>query len=131
MNHVILVGRLATDPIVEETSTGKKRTCVNLAIPRGYRNANGVYETDFIRIVLWNGMASNTKEYCHQGDMIGIKGRIQNRSYEIEPENKEEKPITKYITEVIAEKVSFISSKNSISEDDDSDIIESNIINCY
>ena len=131
MNHVILVGRLATDPIVEETSTGKKRTCVNLAITRGYRNANGVYETDFIRIVLWNGMASNTKEYCHQGDMIGIKGRIQNRSYEIEPENEEEKPITKYITEVIAEKVSFISSKNSISEDEDSDIIESNIINCY
>lgn len=131
MNHVILVGRLATDPILEETSTGKKRTCVNLAIPRSYRNADGVYETDFIRIVLWNGMASNTKEYCHQGDMIGIKGRIQNRSYEVDPENKEEKTITKYITEVIAEKVSFISSKTSIPDDEDSNLLETNIINCY
>ena len=104
MNHVILVGRLATDPVLEETSTGKKRTCVNLAIPRSYRNADGVYETDFIRIVLWNGMASNTKEYCHQGDMIGIKGRLQTRVVETPEGTKRKK------TEIIAEKVTFLTS---------------------
>lgn len=129
MNNVILVGRLTSDPVLEETTTGKKRTCINLAVPRSYRNSDGIYETDFIRIVLWNGMASNTKEYCHQGDMVGIKGRIQNRQYEIESENeiKEESKI-KYITEVIAEKVSFITSKKSVNELDED---ESNVVNCY
>jgi len=40
----------------------------------------------------------------HHLPLIGIKGRIQIRSYE---ENEE----TKYITEIIVDKVSFLSSK--------------------
>ena len=55
---------------------------------------------------MWDGIAINTTEYCHSGDVVGIKGRLQNRSYEDEENNK------KYITEVIAEKVTFLSSKN-------------------
>ena len=51
-------------------------------------------------------MASNTKEYCHKGDVVGIKGRLQNRSYE--NSNKE----IKYIIEVIAERISFLTSNN-------------------
>ena len=65
--------------------------------------ANGKYETDFFRCVLWNGVAANTSEYCQAGDVVGIKGRLQTRSYE--SENKE----IKYITEVIAERVTFLS----------------------
>lgn len=128
MNNVILVGRLASDPVLEETSTGKKRTCINLAVPRSYRNSEGLYETDFIRIILWNGMASNTKEYCHQGDMVGIKGRIQNRQYEVEDETNDE-TTTKYITEVVAEKVSFITSKKGINPNEEEQ--EENVVNCY
>lgn len=128
MNNVILVGRLASDPVLEETSTGKKRTCINLAVPRSYRNSEGLYETDFIRIILWNGMASNTKEYCHQGDMVGIKGRIQNRQYEVEDETNDE-TTRKYITEVVAEKVSFITSKKGINPNEEEQ--EENVVNCY
>jgi single-strand DNA-binding protein len=53
---------------------------------------------------LWNNIAINTCEYCHVGDVVGIKGRLQTRSYE--DENKEKK----FIMEVIAEKVTFLSS---------------------
>lgn len=104
MNHVILVGRLSQNPEYEQTENGKKRTIIIVAVPRGFKNADGKYETDFIRCVLWNGMASATKDYCHVGDTVGIKGRIQNRSY-VNDQNE-----TKYVTEVIAERVSFISS---------------------
>ena len=38
--------------------------------------------------------------------MIGIKGRLQTRNYEDEEKNK------KFIMEVIAEKVTFLSSNN-------------------
>ena len=104
MNHVILVGRLSQDPVYEVSENGKKRTVINVAVPRGFKNADGKYETDFIRCVLWNGIASATKNYCHVGDTVGIKGRMQNQSY-LNEDNE-----TKYITEVIVERISFISS---------------------
>lgn len=103
MNQVVLVGRLTDNPTVIDTDSGKKYTAINLAVQRAFKNSDGIYETDFIRCILWNGIASNTSEFCQVGDIIGIKGRLQNRSYEDENNN------IKYITEVIAERVTFLS----------------------
>lgn len=103
LNSVVLVGRLTSDPEVIEKDN-KKITTVTVAVTRNYKNAEGKYDSDFIRCVLWNGIASSTSEYCRCGDIIGLKGRIQTSSYEDENNNK------KYVTEVIAEKVTFLSS---------------------
>lgn len=104
MNQVILVGRLAHDPEITILDDGTQRTVVNLAISKTFKNKDGIYETDFIKIILWNGIASATKDYCHKGDVIGIKGRLQSRTYE------DSEHIKKHILEVIADKVTFISS---------------------
>jgi len=56
--------------------------------------------------VLWKGIAENTVEYVKKGDLLGIKGRIQTRNFQTEENNK------KYVTEVVAEKVTFLSSKS-------------------
>ncbi|MEG1009332.1 MAG: single-stranded DNA-binding protein [Bacilli bacterium] len=105
LNQVVLVGRLVENPVVTTTETGKKYTFVTLAIARSFKSPEGIYESDFIRCVLWNGIASNTSEYCRCGDTIGIKGRLQTSKYEDKDKN------IKYITEVIAEKVTFLSSQ--------------------
>ena len=102
MNQVILVGRLVDKPTVIESESGKKYTTIVLAVQRAFQNADGKYETDFFRCVLWNGIAANTSEYCQSGDVLGIRGRLQTRSYET-PEKE-----IKYITEVIAERVTFL-----------------------
>lgn len=104
LNQVVLVGRLTSDPEVIKTEKGKKRTTVSVAVPRGYKNSEGLYDTDFIRCTLWNGIASNTCEYCKKGDVVGIKGRLQSSSFEKDGE-------IKYVMDVIAEKVTFLSSK--------------------
>ncbi len=106
LNQVVLVGRLTTDPEALKTEKGKKRTSVTVAVPRSYKNSEGLYDTDFIRCILWNGIASSTCEYCKKGDVVGIKGRIQTSSYDKDGE-------TKYIVEVIAEKVTFLTSKKT------------------
>ena len=103
INQIILVGRLTGDPEIEEYENGKKRTIINIAVQRQFKNIDNKYDTDFFRCVLWNGMASNTKNYCQRGDIVGVKGRVQNRNY-VDSENK-----TRYITEIIAEKISFVS----------------------
>ena len=102
LNQVVLVGRIATDPEIVELGN-KKRTAINIAVSRSFKNQNGEYDVDFIRCILWNAIAESTCEYCNKGDLVGIKGRIQTSSFE------KEDGTTTYITEVIAEKVTFLS----------------------
>lgn len=98
LNQIVLVGRLVSDPKINETENEKKVSTITLAVPRSYKNANGEYETDFIPCVLWNGIATNTTEYCRKGDIVGVKGRMQ---------------CTEGKLEVVAEKVTFLSSKTN------------------
>lgn len=106
LNQFVIVGRLVRDPELHETENGKKVTTITVAVPRSYKNSNGEYETDFVNCVLWAGVAQNTTEYCKKGDLLGVKGRVQTRTVE-----KEEKPV--YLTEMIAEKITFLSSKKN------------------
>ena len=48
VNSVMLVGRLTKDLEVKKLESGKEVTNLLLAVSRGYRNAEGNYETDFI-----------------------------------------------------------------------------------
>ena len=70
-----------------------------------YKNINGEYDTDFLDCTLWTNIAENTVEYCKTGDMVGVKGRIQSKIFEDEDGNKNKR------TEIVAEKVTFLSSK--------------------
>lgn len=116
INQAIFVGRLVADPVIRETERGNVSN-ITLAIPRPYKNAEGVYEADFIDFVLWKGIADNTAEYCKKGDLVGIKGRVQSS---IEEQNGERKKIMN----VIAEKVTFISSKTHVREEQEHDNME-------
>ena len=104
MNITTLVGRLTKDPEVVETENGAKVSNISIAIPRPYKNVDGVYETDFIDVTLWNEIAEKTTEYCKKGDVIGVKGRIQVDSYEKDGEKRTS-------TKVVAERISFLQSR--------------------
>lgn len=108
-NLVFLIGRLTEEPIVKVSENNRNHCVITLAVQRDFKNSEGVYVSDFIRCSLWNAVATKVSEYCNKGDLIGVKGRIQNRSY---VENEE----TKYITEIIADKVSFLSSRKTEEE---------------
>ena len=104
LNHIILVGRLVRDPELKKFESGSKLSKITLAVPRSYKNVTGEYGTDFIECTLWKGIAENTTQYCKKGDILAVKGRIESKMYELNNEKK-------YTTEIIAEKVTFLSSK--------------------
>ena len=104
LNQIILVGRLTRDIKINKTESGKNIASIDLAIPRSFKNMDGTYDTDFINCTLFDIIASNTAEYCHKGDAVGVKGRVQSRV--VEKDGKKE-----YLTDIIAEKVTFLSSK--------------------
>ena len=107
LNQLVVVGRLVRDPELRKTENGKNVTNITLAVPRSFKNSNGEYETDFINCTLWRGIAESTAEYCKKGDLVGIKGRIQTSNYQDSEGNK------KYTTEVVAEKVTFLSKNHT------------------
>ena len=104
LNNVVLVGRLTGNPEITTIEDTKKVTSIVLAVNRNFKNSEGLYDTDFIRCILWNSIASSTTEYCRAGDVIGVKGRLQSSKYE------DDNGKIHYITDVVAERVTFLSS---------------------
>jgi len=112
LNNIVLVGRLTRDPEVNKTDSNKNYSHITLAVPRSFKNMNGEYETDFVDCILWDSVAKSTSEYCHKGDIVGVKGRIQSDVKEQEDGSK------KYYMNIIAERVTFLSSNNQKKADE-------------
>lgn len=87
MNNVILVGRITSFEGEE----------VTISITRNYKNEDGIYMSDLIPIHLGINIAEKMVDFCKIGDVIGVKGRLENRGGVV----------------VMADKVSFISAKKS------------------
>ena len=118
LNQVILVGRLVKTPDLFVAESGKKGTIVTLAVSRAFKNLNGEYDTDFLDCTLWTGIAENTAEYCKKGDVIGVRGRLQSRIIEKDDGTKYKK------MEIIADKVTFLSSGKADSEENENIVLE-------
>lgn len=107
MNKVFLIGRLTRDPELRYTGNNTAVATFSLAVNRNFTNQQGEREADFINIVVWRKQAENVKNFLTQGSQVAIDGRIQTRSYD---DNNGQK---RYVTEVIADNVEFLGSKNS------------------
>ena len=109
MNKVFLIGRLTRDPELRYTGNNTAVATFSLAVNRNFQNQSGEREADFINIVVWRKQAENVKNFLSQGSQVAIDGRIQTRSYD---DNNGQK---RYVTEVVADNVEFLGSKNSSS----------------
>lgn len=107
LNQVVAVGRIVSD-VEKVEEDGKSYAELEIAIPRSYKNEDGEYDTDFISVILWNGIADNVADYCKKGDLVGIKGRMQTTMHD-----------GYKTTDIIAEKVTFLSSKSEHEEKED------------
>ena len=112
LNQIILVGRLTRDITVNKGESGIKVATISIAVPRSFKNAEGIYDTDFIDCIAFDNIAENTSEYCSKGDIVGIKGRIQTRMIESKEKDKKEEKVT----EIICEKITFLSSRTKEEE---------------
>lgn len=107
LNRVVLVGRLTKNPDLRYTSSGIAVANFTIACNRPFKNQQGENEADFINCVVWKKAAENLANYMKKGNMVGVDGRIQTRSYE----GQDGKMV--YVTEVVAESIQFLESRNS------------------
>lgn len=96
LNQIVLVGRIASE--ITDATNGQPLVAT-IAVPRSYKNEEGVYDTDFIPVKLYGSMAENIIMYYKKGDVVSVKGRVE--SSEINGFNT---------INVIAEKLTFLSS---------------------
>lgn len=80
MNSFILMGRIVKDIKLEKDKEGINWCRVVLAITRPVKNDEGLHDTDFIDVILKNGVATNTIKYCKKDDTVGVRGRIERLS---------------------------------------------------
>ncbi len=107
MNKVILIGNLTKDPELATTNSGISVCRFTLAVTRNFANAEGEREADFLDIIVWRGQAENCHKYLRKGSKCAVVGSIQKRSYDAQDGTK------RYVTEIIAETVEFLNSRNS------------------
>ena len=110
MNKVILIGRLTKDPELRTIASGNATTSFTIAVNRNFTNQNGEREADFINCVAWRKQAENVAKYCTKGSQVAVEGRIQTRSYDAQDGTK------RYVTEVVADNVTFLGSRASGSQ---------------
>ena len=115
MNNVVLIGRLTKDP--ELAYGGQNRDIAvcrfTLAVDRPTQDK----AADFIRIVAFRKQAENAKQYLAKGRQCAVEGRIQTGSY------KDREGKTVYTTDVVANRVEFLTKPNSGGEEQRSESV--------
>ena len=67
LNQIILIGRLTHDPESKILEDGRKASDITLAVQRTFKNMDGSYDTDFIKVTVWEGLATAIETYCKKG----------------------------------------------------------------
>lgn len=107
MNKVILVGNLTKDPELTKTNNDLSVCRFTIAVSRRF----GANETDYFNVIAWRATADNCAKFLRKGSKAAVCGSIQNRSYDANDGSK------RYVTEIVAEEVQFLSTRGSNEED--------------
>ena len=101
LNHVIVAGRLTRDPECKMLPSGAAVTNFSLATNRTWvTDGEKKEETEFHNVVVFGRQAESCAQYLDKGDTALVEGRIQTRSWESDG-------VTRYRTEIIADRVQF------------------------
>jgi len=104
MNHIILIGRLTRDPELRHTQSSTAVANFSIAVDRGFKNANGEKETDFINCTAWRKTAELIAQYCTKGKQVAVSGAMQSRKYQDKEGNN------RTIYEVLVDNIQFLGS---------------------
>jgi single-strand DNA-binding protein len=105
INKTTLIGRLTKDPDVRTLQNGNTVATFTLAVDRTFKSRDGEKSTDFVPIVAWGKTAELCEQYLRKGNLTGVCGRCQTRTYESKDGTN------RFVMEVVAEEVSFLTPK--------------------
>jgi len=103
VNTVMLAGNVASDIVVRSLpGEGKYVGTFTLAVDRGYKRDSG---SDFYRITVWNGAATNFEKHVRKGDSVIVTGHLRTSKFDKAFECG--KTHTVYQTEIHADEIQY------------------------
>ena len=114
VNKVTLLGRLGKDPESTQLKDGSNVTRLSLCTQERWTDREGKKQekATWHRLVCWNALAKVADQYLAKGRLVLIEGKLDNRTYE------DKDKITRYVTEIIVQNISFVDSKPKEPEPD-------------
>ena len=82
LNQVVIVGRMATEPEMRQTTAGKMTASFRVCVNRDWKNANGERECDFFTCVAWEKTAEFVCAHFPKGAQLALTGRLQSRDFQ-------------------------------------------------
>lgn len=107
MNVITLTGNLCKDLELRVSQSGKKILENTIGVSKEKKNAQGEYESDFIKLVLFDGSAEYLSKYAKKGDKIEVVGKLRVDPYTDKEGNY------RTDTYVIVDKVKILTSRKS------------------
>lgn len=107
MNQANFIGRITKDLEPRQSQSGKMVLNNSIAINRPFKNKNGEREADFINFTAFDKTAEIINQYHKKGDLIGLSGRMQSRSYENQNGQKV------FVTELVVNEMHFTGGNSS------------------
>lgn len=108
INRVVLVGRLTRDPELRRTANETAVASFTLAIDNRLKGPDGQKTTSFIPCTVWGAAADNTAKYTRKGSLVGVEGRLNQRTYDRKDGTKAQ------VIEVICDSVQFLEPKGAV-----------------
>lgn len=117
VNKVILVGNLGRDPETRYMPDGGAITNISLATTSTWKDKSGEKQeqTEWHRVAFFGKLAEIAGEYLKKGSQVYVEGKIRTRKYQ------DKDGIEKYATEIIADAMQMLGSRQSMGGDSGSD----------
>lgn len=114
VNLVILLGGLTRDPELRFMPTGEAVANFSIGTNETWKDKQGVKQqkSEYHNIVAYRKLAEIIGEYCKKGTQVYIEGKLQTRKWEKDG-------VTRYSTEIIADKMQMVGGKGDNSSQDD------------
>lgn len=107
LNVVAIMGRLARDPEMKMTQSGKHVITFRIACDRGRKDENGQSVADWLDVIAWDKTAEFVDKYFRKGSLIIVDGSIQTRTYQAKDGSK------RTAVEILARNVNFAGGKTT------------------
>jgi single-strand DNA-binding protein len=111
INHVVLTGRLTSDPDLRNLPSGSSVCHLRIAVNGRRRDPSGewVEKPNFFDVTVFGGSGEHVAKYLSKGRPVAIDGRLDWRSWEM-PDGR-----TAQAVSVIAHSVQFLGNPPSVS----------------
>lgn len=84
INHVVLTGRLTSDPDLRVLPSGSSICHLRVAVNARRRDPNGEWaeKPNFFDVVVFGASGASVAKYMHKGRSVAVDGRLDWRSWE-------------------------------------------------